>query len=65
VYSVCTLTDAEGPAVGEHLLEQGSFEVLEPPANGPWERSGAVGHRLLPHVSDTDGMYLLRLRVPR
>jgi 16S rRNA (cytosine967-C5)-methyltransferase len=63
VYSACTLTDVEGPAIGEHVLEGGRFEVLDPPDNGPWETAGPAGHRLLPHVSDTDGMYLLRARL--
>jgi 16S rRNA (cytosine967-C5)-methyltransferase len=63
VYSVCTLTDAEGPDVAEHLLAGRGFEVLDAPVDAPWEPSRGVGHRLLPHVSDTDGMYLLRVRL--
>jgi 16S rRNA (cytosine967-C5)-methyltransferase len=63
VYSACTLTDVEGPAVAEHLLGQDrGLEPLGPPDHGPWEASGEAGHRLLPHVSDTDGMYLLRVQ---
>ncbi len=64
VYSVCTLTDAEGPDVADHLLGGGGdrYDVLGPPDTGPWEAAGHAGHRLLPHVSDTDGMYLLRVR---
>ena len=62
VYSACTLTDVEGPAIAEHLVGRAPFDVLGPPDRGPWESTG-YGHRLLPHVSDTDGMYLLRLRL--
>jgi 16S rRNA (cytosine967-C5)-methyltransferase len=62
VYSVCTLTEIEGPAIADHLLDRHPFEILDPPANGPWENPGYTGHRVLPHISDTDGMYLLRLR---
>jgi 16S rRNA (cytosine967-C5)-methyltransferase len=67
VYSVCTLTDVEGPGVADHLVGKDGhrFEVLGPPTTGPWEAAGLAGHRLLPHVSDTDGMYLLRLRARR
>ena len=63
VYSACTLTDVEGPGIAEHLRSGGRFAVLDPPENGPWESMGHLGCRLLPHVSDTDGMYLLRLRL--
>jgi len=64
VYSACTLTEVEGPDIGQHLVAGGRFEVLDPPEDGPWEAVGeGVGHRLLPQVSDTDGMYLLRLRL--
>ena len=65
VYSVCTLTDAEGPGIGAHLLAGDRFQVLEAPAEGPWETRGHVGHLILPQTSDTDGMYLLRLRLSR
>ena len=63
VYSVCTLTDSEGPGIAAHLLAGDRFEVLGAPADGPWETSGHPGHRVLPHISDTDGMYLLRMRL--
>ena len=65
VYSVCTLTAAEGPGVAAHLLAGDRFQVLEAPAEEPWETEGHVGHLVLPHISDTDGMYLLRLRLSR
>jgi 16S rRNA (cytosine967-C5)-methyltransferase len=65
VYSACTLTDAEGPAIGEHLRDRiPGAEVLAAPAGAPWERAGDVGHRLLPDATDTDGMYLVRAVVP-
>lgn len=61
VYSVCTLTDAEGQAVDEHLAAtHPELESVEPLA-GPWEAWGR-GFRLLPQAAGTDGMYLLRLR---
>jgi 16S rRNA (cytosine967-C5)-methyltransferase len=64
VYSACTLTEVEGPGIGEHLVTRGPFEVLDAPDRGPWEAAGTgVGHRLLPHVSDTDGMYVVRARL--
>jgi 16S rRNA (cytosine967-C5)-methyltransferase len=62
VYSVCTLTDVEGPEVADHVLRHGRFEVMDAPGTGPWETTGHVGHRLLPHIADTDGMYLARFR---
>lgn len=62
-YSVCTLTDAETVEIDDWLAAtQPELEALDPPAS-PWQRAGR-GARLLPHLSDTDGMYLLRLRVP-
>jgi 16S rRNA (cytosine967-C5)-methyltransferase len=61
VYAVCTLTDAEGRGIDEHLAATSpELEPLEPLA-APWERCGR-GLRLLPQAADTDGMYLLRLR---
>jgi 16S rRNA (cytosine967-C5)-methyltransferase len=63
VYSVCTLTDAEGPDLAEALLGgEERFEVLGRPTNGPWETREGIGYRLRPSMADTDGMYLLRLR---
>ena len=61
VYSVCTLTDAEGLAVDEHLAtthpDLGPAEAM----GAPWEPRGR-GFRLVPQAAGTDGMYLLRLR---
>ena len=61
VYSVCTLTDAEGPAVDEHLARTRPDLVPVPPPGPPWRPLGR-GARLLPQDHDTDGMYLLHLR---
>jgi 16S rRNA (cytosine967-C5)-methyltransferase len=62
VYSVCTLTDVEGPGVDRHLADAHPELVAEPPPP-PWRPLGRGG-RLLPQDQGTDGMYLLRLRVP-
>jgi 16S rRNA (cytosine967-C5)-methyltransferase len=63
VYSVCTLTAAETIAIDEHLgTELPDLEPLPPPAS-PWVPLGR-GARLLPQTAGTDGMYLLRVRVP-
>jgi 16S rRNA (cytosine967-C5)-methyltransferase len=62
VYSVCTLTAAEGPGIDEHLAAaRPDLEAL-PVAGDPWEPVGR-GARLLPQRAGTDGMYLLRLRL--
>lgn len=61
VYSVCTLTDAEGRDIDEHLATTRPDLRAEPLPDGPWEPQGRGG-RLLPQTADTDGMYLLRLR---
>lgn len=62
VYSVCTLTALETRAVDDHLAR--TYPALEPipPPDGPWRPYGR-GARLLPQDADSDGMYLLRLRV--
>ncbi len=63
VYSVCTLTDAEGIDIDQHLAH--SFPALAPapPLDAPWVTLGR-GARLLPPAADTDGMYVLRLQAP-
>lgn len=62
VYSVCTLTRAEGPGVDEALrAAHPELVPLAPPE--PWEPWGGGG-RLLPQALDTDGMLLFRYRVP-
>ena len=63
VYSVCTLTDAEGRAIDDHLAVTRPDLVPEPVPDGPWQPHGR-GARLLPQAAGTDGMYLLRLRGP-
>jgi len=62
VYSVCTLTEAEGPAIDAHLAIVRPDLISEPPLADPWEPIGR-GARLLPQAAGTDGMYLLRLRL--
>lgn len=62
VYSVCTLTEAEGPAIDAHLAATRPDLIAEPPLPEPWEPIGRGG-RLLPQAAGTDGMYLLRLRL--
>ncbi|MET1048730.1 MAG: transcription antitermination factor NusB [Acidimicrobiales bacterium] len=62
VYSVCTLTDGETVAIDEHLAGTRRDLVPEPVPAGPWQPLGR-GARLLPQSADTDGMYLLRLRL--
>jgi 16S rRNA (cytosine967-C5)-methyltransferase len=63
VYSVCTLTHAEGPALDEALAARHPDLDAEPPPPAPWRPLGR-GARLLPQDAGTDGMYLLRLRTP-
>jgi 16S rRNA (cytosine967-C5)-methyltransferase len=63
VYSVCTLTDAEGPAIDAHLADRHPALTALPAPDGPWDEVGR-GARLLPQAAGTDGMYLLRLRRP-
>ena len=63
VYSVCTMTSSETEEIAAWLEadpRRGDFELISPPAE-PWQPT-ARGARLLPHVSDTDGMYILRMR---
>jgi 16S rRNA (cytosine967-C5)-methyltransferase len=63
VYSVCTLSAAEGPGLVEHLsVSHPELELLAAP-EGPWEPWGG-GAVLLPQRAGTDGMFLARARVP-
>jgi 16S rRNA (cytosine967-C5)-methyltransferase len=62
VYSVCTLTEAEGPGIDRWLADAHPGLIAESRPAAPWRPVGR-GARLLPHDADTDGMYLLRLRV--
>jgi 16S rRNA (cytosine967-C5)-methyltransferase len=59
VYSACTLTDAETRGIDDHL---GGLDALDPPG-GPWRPHGR-GALLLPQDAGTDGMFVLRVRVP-
>lgn len=61
VYSVCTLTDVETSGIDDHLARTRPDLVAEPAPTGPWQPRGR-GSWLLPHRTDTDGMYLLRLQ---
>ncbi|MBU6328622.1 MAG: hypothetical protein KGR18_01550 [Acidobacteria bacterium] len=63
VYSVCTLAAAESRAIDDWIAtEWPGLVALDPPA-APWRPLGR-GALLLPQAADTDGMYLLRLRLP-
>lgn len=63
IYSVCTLTAAETTGIDDWLAA--TYPHLTPlaPPVAPWteHRRGAL---LLPQAAGTDGMFLLRLRVP-
>jgi 16S rRNA (cytosine967-C5)-methyltransferase len=58
VYSVCTLTVAEGPDVAATL----PWPALPPP-DEPWRPWGS-GAVLLPQTAGTDGMFLARWQAP-
>lgn len=66
-YSVCTLADAETLAVDHHLAARWPDAVAVPADEGTaWDVHATPlgrGRRLLPQAADTDGMYLLQLRV--
>jgi len=63
VYSVCTITAQETLEVDRWLAaEHPELEALPAPGD-PWRPLGR-GAVLLPQAAGTDGMYLLRLRVP-
>jgi 16S rRNA (cytosine967-C5)-methyltransferase len=59
VYSVCTLTAAEGPDVADTV----GWPGVEPPLGDPWRPWGS-GALLLPHAAGTDGMFLARWTRP-
>jgi 16S rRNA (cytosine967-C5)-methyltransferase len=63
VYSVCTLSLVETSAIDRWLATDHADLVPLPPPGAPWEAVGR-GARLLPQSEGTDGMYLLRLRLP-
>ena len=63
VYSVCTLTAAESIEIDTWLQQERPEVVALPAPTGAWTPLGR-GALLLPQSAGTDGMYLLRLRVP-
>jgi 16S rRNA (cytosine967-C5)-methyltransferase len=63
VYSVCTLTDAEGPAIDEWLASAYPELVALDPPPPPWRPTGR-GAILLPQVAGTDGMFVVSLAGP-
>ncbi|WP_334142315.1 transcription antitermination factor NusB [Rhabdothermincola sp.] len=63
VYSVCTLTRAETIDVDEHLRTTHPRLAALPPPGDPWVPHGR-GAMVLPQAAGTDGMFLLRVRVP-
>ena len=63
IFSVCTLSRAESIEIDDWLsADHPELEALDAPG-APWTPLGR-GALLLPQSADTDGMYLLRLRVP-
>lgn len=61
VYSACTVTAAETTDLDAELAVRRPDLDDEPPPGPPWTPLGR-GARVLPADTDTDGMYLLRLR---
>ena len=66
-YSVCTVSDAETLQVDRHLATRWPSAAAMPAVEGStWDVHAAAhgrGYRLLPQAADTDGMYLLQLRI--
>ena len=63
IFSVCTLSRAESLDIDDWLgIDHADLEALDPPGSA-WTPLGR-GAILLPQSADTDGMYVLRLRVP-
>jgi 16S rRNA (cytosine967-C5)-methyltransferase len=61
VYSVCTISHAEGPGVVESFLrEHPGFRVEDP--GGATGIAAGAGRQLLPHRDATDGFFIARLR---
>jgi 16S rRNA (cytosine967-C5)-methyltransferase len=63
IYSVCTMSLVETAAIDRWLATDHADLAPLPPPGSPWEAVGR-GARLLPQTEGTDGMYLLRLRLP-
>lgn len=65
VYSACTLTAAETVALDRWLADaHPELETIPPGPSERWRPLGRGG-LLLPQDHGTDGMYVLRLRLPR
>jgi 16S rRNA C967 or C1407 C5-methylase (RsmB/RsmF family) len=64
VYSVCTLTREETGDIDAWLARTAPALQPLPPPGAPWQPAGR-GALLVPQAADTDGMYVLSLRVPR
>lgn len=62
-YSACTMTAAETSDIDKWLESAYSDLAALAPLPPPWRPVGR-GSLLLPHDADTDGMYLLLLRLP-
>lgn len=63
IYSVCTITAAETLGLDEWVAKNYPLLVARPLEAAPWTPLGR-GAILLPQDEGTDGMYILRLRVP-
>jgi 16S rRNA (cytosine967-C5)-methyltransferase len=63
VYSVCTLTREETSGIDNWLARTAPGLEPRPPPGPPWQPAGR-GALLVPQAADTDGMYVLTLRVP-
>ena len=64
IFSVCTLSRAESVEIDEWSLAEYPHLVALDAPGGVWTPLGR-GAILLPQSADTDGMYLLRLKVPQ
>ncbi len=63
VYSVCTLTREETAGIDSWLARTAPALQPLPPPGAPWQKAGR-GALLVPQAADTDGMYVLTLRIP-
>ncbi len=63
VYSVCTMTSAETVDIDRWLADTYPEVMADAPPGGPWQPHGR-GALLVPQAADTDGMFVLVLRIP-